>query len=137
MREKTKIIIPILLFCISISIFFLLFLNNQSEIIEKKSTPISLNISDKAGFDLNKSALTFGNLIPGTSSEREIIIKNNYEFPLNVEIQVQGDIKKYLEYKKIVKIEPNKKKKINFIARIPKKEEQRKYSGKVIVIMKK
>lgn len=135
MKEKIKLGISILLFCVALLIF-LFFISNQNNIVEKKSVPVSLNISDKAGFNLNKSSLTFGNLLPGTSSKREIIIENNHEFPLNVELQIQGNIEKYLEYKKSYTIEPKKKKEIPFVARIPEKEEQGNYSGEVIVVMR-
>ena len=62
----------LLVFSIS-SIFFL-----KDKIIDKKTLEIRFNITNKVGFDLNSSLLNFGNVVLGSSSNRDVIISNNY-----------------------------------------------------------
>jgi len=134
-EKKNKIwyyIIAIIL--IAILIFLILdFLNNIY--LDKKEIYASFTASDKMGFDLNSTALTFGFLNPGNSASREILLENRFEKELNVKIIVKGDISKFLKVsEENFKLMPQESKKIGFNVYAPKDILLKKYEGKVIIL---
>ena len=56
----------------------------------------SVNISDSLGFDVNSSALTFGNVLNIGNSRRNVIFRNTYDFPVLVTIFSEGNISQIL-----------------------------------------
>lgn len=137
MKKKTKNKLIILMFVISLIIFLLILYLNSLMILEKKEIITTLMIGNKTGFDLNTTALTFGRITFGSSAQRNLIIKNQYDFPIKVEFSVKGDIKKFLVFEKIVPIEVGEEKTISITAINPIDTEYGNYSGKMIVIIKK
>jgi hypothetical protein len=136
MKNKTKHFISVILFCTALFLF-LFNLYQGNSILDEKRIETSLNISDKQGIDLNGTTLTFGNLIPGTTTVRKVKLKNNYEFPITILINVEGRIKKYLEFERRVEIEKDETKEISFVAKIPDEEKKGDYDGRVLVTIKK
>tara|TARA_Y100000310_G_C20632104_1_gene789198 strand:+ start:1162 stop:1572 length:411 start_codon:yes stop_codon:yes gene_type:complete len=74
----------------------------------------SVNVSDRLGFDVNGTALTFGEVIVRGSSVRNVIYNNNYDFPILAKISVEGDIGQMLDFEETVRIESGEEKKIPF-----------------------
>jgi hypothetical protein len=66
--------------------------------LQKWDIYASVNVSDKGGFDLNGTALTFGKIKPLDSSTRTVNFTNGYNFPVYVEISADGDITPLLSY---------------------------------------
>lgn len=124
----------IVLFIISLIILLLsiggFFLNNKP--VESIRLYASVNVTDSAGFDLNSSALSFGNIVLGGSSIRNVIFENKHDFPVNVAISVEGDIKELLSYESPVIVESRETKKIPFSVVSSLSSERRDYSGSVI-----
>ena len=117
---------------------FVIFLNVIIQTpLDKKFFLASVEVSDRGGFDLNKSALTFGKITPGGSSSRQVELKNNYDFPIKVEIWAEGDIKEFLEFEEVVSLDVGEEKKISFSASALSDEEFKKYSGNVVVLIRK
>lgn len=131
---KDKLIIG--LFIASLIIFLSVLYLNFIIVLEKKEIITTVIVGDKSGFDLNKTALTFGMITPGSSSQRNLVIENNYNFPVKVELRVGGDIKRFLVFKKIIYLDVGEKKTIgiNAIASIDEKSGD--YYGKMIFITK-
>lgn len=107
-------------------------------VIDKKEIYTSVIFSDHSGFDLNSSSLTFGMILPGDSSLRSIVIKNDFNSDGKVSIGVQGGIKDFLTVSEndfILK--PGEEKEINFTVFAPDENLQRKYDGKIIIKLKR
>ena len=64
--------------------------------VEKERVYASVNVSDRIGFDVNGTALTFGSILPGGSSSRSVVFQNTYDFPLEGRVVVEGDIAEVL-----------------------------------------
>ena len=84
---------------------------------------------DTGGFDLNKTALTFGKIPRGSSSTRAIYFDNNYNFSTRVSVNVNGSISPYISYPKETIVEPHERSKIYFIVDVPFDFENGSYDG--------
>jgi len=134
MKNKTKamfLVISIIL--ISLSLFLLVLSYKKTE---KKIYDSYLVISNHAGFDLNNTIISFGQITPGGSSTRKLIIENNYDVPVYVEISAMGDLKEFFQETRQV-LQPYTNKTINLVAVADKDAEFGRYDGKIIVVMKR
>ena len=123
----------ILLFIIALVVFLFSLYINSRIILEKKEIPATLSVSEIASFDVSRSALTFGTIIPGSSASRNLTLKNNYTFPVKFEFRAKGNIKNFLIYERAVYLEPGEKKSIRINTIIPNDEEYGNYSGKIVI----
>ncbi len=85
-----------------------------SKPLEEFVLPATVNITDRLGFDVNGSELSFGKVMPGGSSSRIVMFTNGYSFPVIVKITSEGTIKNMLSYPEIVYVESGEEKKIGF-----------------------
>ncbi len=134
-KLKNRYFISAVIILILSLIFLILTLYSNFSYLDKKTFEASLEVSDTTGFDLNDTALTFGNLIPGSKSTRNIIIENNYGFPIYLTIKARGEIAEFLDFERIVEVEKNETKKIGFTASISQNASGT-YTGEVIVTIK-
>jgi len=113
-----------------------LYFLNTSKILEIREIEASIIISNITGFDVNETILNFGKVMRGGSSTKQISIENNFNFPIEVSIYGEGEIKKFIfGFKE--KIEVGKKKNIKIVASVPDDAEFGEYKGKIIVKIKK
>jgi len=82
--------------------------------LETREFYTSVNITDSLGFDVNGSALTFGNIPFLGSSTRSFNFENNYDFPVLVKINVDGEISPFLSFEDNIRVESGKSEKIIF-----------------------
>jgi hypothetical protein len=87
-RNRNLILVLVVILFLFISVN-LLISNSISSIVEIRKIPANLVVSDRSGFNLENNSLLFGQLVPGGSSSRNISFKNNFNFP--VKIQVYGN----------------------------------------------
>lgn len=125
------IVILVLVFILNIYSFIRL-----SGIVEIRELDASIIVSDRIGFDLNSTALTFGAIIRGGSSTREISIENNFGFPIEAEIYGKGDTARFISPFE-EHIEKDEKKSIKINAFVPEDAVSGEYKGKVIIKIKK
>jgi len=135
LEKKSNFII--ILFILGVFVFLFSIYFRNSLILETIEIYANLNISKTTGFDLNDTALTFGNLVPGSSSSRSFVIENNYGFPIKIRINSKGDISRFLSFEKIHRIEQNKSKKIIIGVIVSEGEIYKSYSGELVIIMEK
>jgi len=121
------ILIAILILTLILNIYFFI---NFSRIFEVRELYASIIVSDKIGFDLNSTALTFGSTFRGGSSAREINIENSFGFPIEVEIHGKGDMEKFVRPSRHY-IDKDEKKSIQIAAFVPEDTEFGKYEGNV------
>jgi len=69
---------------------------NRFLILEQREIYSSFIVGNHIGFDLNKTALTFGMVIPGQSGDRGLIIENTFNSKVKVSINAKGEISKHL-----------------------------------------
>jgi hypothetical protein len=116
-KEKNKKIyfIVFLLLGISILFFLLICYFKSSIVLEKKEFTTSLSIGNSTGFNVTNYSISFGMLSRDNAASRnDISVKNFYEFPIFIEISLEGDIKDLLIYNDRVYLEPNESKNLNF-----------------------
>ena len=93
----------------------------------------SVNVTDSIGFDLNSTALIFGNVFPGGALNRNLIFTNQFDFPIVLKIEANGTIKPLLIFDKTIRVGGGETKKIPFEVHIPKDYNQGIYDGYVKV----
>jgi hypothetical protein len=135
-KRINKFYFVILLFLLSFLILFLSFIFSQKTVYEKE-IPLKLEIGENGGLDLNLTTLSFGTITPSINYKRELIIENDYLFPLLFEFDVTGDIKNFLIYDDKIYLESGEIKKVTITAFSFSDEEKGNYSGKMIITAKK
>jgi len=131
MKQSKKLIF----FLVCILIFFLV-LNIYSffkiwSIVEVREIDASIIVSDKIGFDVSKESLTFGEVLIGSSSSRQMSIENNFKFPIRIYVYGKGVMKKFI-VNSVIKIDEGKSKDVKVTAVIPKNTNFGRYEGKVV-----
>ena len=99
--------------------------------IDSKEFYASVEISreNKIGFDVNGTALKFGEISRGGSSTRNIIFFNDYGFPVLVETDVTGNISSFLSHDPTSLVNEGETKKITFSVIAPLDQEVGFYEG--------
>ncbi|MCX8158970.1 MAG: hypothetical protein N3D20_01615 [Candidatus Pacearchaeota archaeon] len=103
------------------------------ELLESKELYANVNVSkgNRGGFDLNKSALTFGKISLGGSATRSINFENNYNFAVYVKISANGDIANLLFFNEIEFVKAKENKRIGFSVITNNETKVGFYEGKV------
>ncbi|MBI2632329.1 hypothetical protein HYW75_04970 [Candidatus Pacearchaeota archaeon] len=92
---------------------------------------VLFSIGDFGGFDLNKTALTYGTITPGGSSSRNVIIGNEYSFPIYVKVFASGVLRQFLTTEENIILEPGESRKVPLVIRASKESGFGNYSGKL------
>ncbi len=127
------ILIAILILAFILNIYLFISL---SRIIEIRELSASIIVSDKIGFDLNSTALTFGSTLRGGSSTREISIENNFGFPIEVYVYGDNGMENFIISAK-ERIEKDEKKSIKISAFVPEDTEFGKYEGSIKIALRR
>jgi hypothetical protein len=71
--------------------------------LDKFSYPTTAFVTqDTLGFDVNSTAITFGNVIVGGSSSRSILVNNSYPFAVKVKPNFSGNIASLISYEPLI-----------------------------------
>ena len=132
--EKNKIYLALAILIIFLSVLNL-FANYSEKPLQAQNISTSLEIANRTGIDLNNTSLTFSKILPGTSKQRKISIKNDYSFPLSVNLSTFGNISKFLSHPSNIVINVSEKKEISIVARVPKNHTLGHYKGYLQVEM--
>lgn len=97
MKKNLLILFVISFFCLIFSTYLFFQIERPIEVYSLYSS-VSVNQEASLGFDLNDSALTFGNLSYSGSSLRRITLTNPHKYPLIVKVSSTGSISKLLLY---------------------------------------
>lgn len=90
-----------------------LFFNSRPIQMERIYTSVNVT-SDFLGFDLNGTALTFGRVLKGGNSVRNINFQNGYPFPVVVKTKVDGEMTNLLNFDGKVKVGEGESRKLSF-----------------------
>ena len=140
--KKSKVILYffiILLVSISVILFLFSIFLKSSVVLDKKEIPMLLIIGEKTAFNISKesSDLNFGTIQKENSASREISVKNNYKFPILLEINAEGNIKDFLLFEKIVFFDVGEEKQIKVSTITIGDEPYGTYSGSLIITFKR
>jgi len=135
MEKRDKFIIFIFIFCLLLFSFSIYL--KQKVILEKAKIPASLSVGDVIGFDINTDKLSFGTITVGASSMRTLKIDNNYNFPVRVEIDIEGNIKDFFSINEIIFLDVGESKEINLSTNVLTEKKEGNYSGNFIITIKK
>ena len=136
-ENKKDFIFAVVLLALSIVMLLSAIFMPKAPVLETKEIYASLGISETTGVDVNNTALTFGNIMPGSSASRNLIFTNQHGFPVRLEIKAEGDISRFLSFESRVYVKQNETKHIGINAIAPAGEKHAGYSGKIIVKIKK
>jgi hypothetical protein len=132
---KNKIAMSI--FTLSLVLFLIALYLNSFIILGKEEIVATLSVGEVAGFDANKTALTFGTINSKVNSYRNLTFENNYNFPIKIEFDIKGDIEEFLVFDRLIYLDVGEKKSIKMNAIAPAEKEKGYYSGKVFVVTKR
>lgn len=129
------ILLAVIILCGSF-VFFSAYKNLET--LEKREYIAKVKVGNVIGVDINSSAFTFGTLLPGSSSQRKLVIYNTYNRDVRVLVGSEGEIKDFLEISEndfILK--KNENKTLTITAQSQKDTGKGIYQGKIIVLVKK
>ncbi len=86
---------------------------------------------DKAGFDVNSTALTFGKVLAGGSGLRRIFLENSYNFTVTVRATKNGAIASFIDIPQGIRVKANESIYIPVILNANNIEVLRNYSGTI------
>jgi hypothetical protein len=136
-KRKSKFFIIVPLLFLALIILILAFYTKSSQVLEKRELGASLSVGNRTGFNVTEQ-LSFGMLAPGNAASRDdIILTNDYDFPIKVEFSVEGNIEPFLIYEKVIYLNPGESKEVGVSTITISDEPQGFYSGKMIVVFKK
>ncbi|MBM3234287.1 hypothetical protein FJZ19_04310 [Candidatus Pacearchaeota archaeon] len=135
--NKILIILIVLIFILS-AFNIISYLRTYSLILDKEVVYAKIIISDRYGFDVNSTALTFGKIAPGGSSSIKTTIKNDFNYPVKIEISSQGSISIFLKVSdNNFFLKKGEEKTIVFVAYATAETKPGFYDGNVTIITKK
>ena len=137
-KENKFYILVIVVFIISLIFFMYSWYMNSKIVLEREEIDAIIEVTSIAGFAVTNESLVFGRLPPGTSSYKDIIITNDYDFPIRVEFKAKGDISDFLVYYDIVYLDIGEEKIIPIeTVKIPKGTPYGNYTGKMVITFKR
>ena len=104
-EEKSNRTFYILLILTLIVVTFSLVFFPEESIYEKNYDVYFNVIESGAGFDLNNTIPTFGNVPRGGGAERKIVLFNNYNFPVEARVLITKNLDDFLIVDSNVSIE--------------------------------
>ena len=134
-KERSKILAVVLIFILTVLIGILAReLASAFSLLEIREVYAKAVVSETSGFDLNSSALIFGEVKPGGSASREIFFENKYDKSVRVRIYSTGNINELLSgFDNNFILRRNETKKVGFSVYASENAEQGLYTGKVFI----
>ncbi len=117
-NEKILLILAVIVFACVLVMFCLVLMRYWPYWfgLQKWSIYASVNVTDRGGFDLNGTALTFGKIELLGSSTRYVNFTNGYNFPVFVKISANGNIAPLLSYENLAYVKEGEIEKIGISA---------------------
>lgn len=114
---------------VGVSLFFSV---NKERPIQVKEFDVTFIVQESGiGFDVNSTALTFGALNPGGGGMREINVKNDYSYPVEMRLYVSEDIVSVLGVERSYVFQAGEEREIPVSISIPSDFPVGNYSGTV------
>jgi hypothetical protein len=135
MNKLTKYIIVaavlVSIFSVAASVYLYYF---QDSVIEKRVYYSRVKVSQNYGFDINGSAMIFGEVIPGGSAKRGFLVNNTDDNSVLVRVIPKGDIAKFVSYNE-TRVCANRSELIGVKAIVPMGMDYGTYEGEIDVMI--
>ncbi|MEK6933985.1 MAG: hypothetical protein AABW75_03855 [Nanoarchaeota archaeon] len=105
--------------------------------LKVEKVDVSFAIGEFGGFNVNKTALTYGTITPGGSSVRNVILGNSYSFPIIVKVFASKSLTQFLTVEENLSIEHGESKKVGVTIQAPGDAEFGNYSGEISFVFLK
>lgn len=129
-RNKAVLIILIIAF---LTLLISILTYSYWKIVFVQNYEVKLSVGDRIGFDLGEEKISFGTMLPGTDSSRQISITNSLNSPIKLIIKHSGDTIQFVSYENNVIIGPKETAKIDFLAKVPSNASFGNYTGKILI----
>ena len=97
-----------------------------------------ITVGNYTGFNVNTSALFFGTVVKSGSSERYVVVTNEYNESLKVKINIKGELKDWTRLSENnFMLEKNANKTVNVKVNIPPDAESGGYTGTMEIRFRK
>ena len=100
-------------------------------------TSVSFTNENVGGFDVNSTTLTFGKVLAGGSSTRDVNLQNDFSFPVAAELNCKGSICTSLNFEKKIIAQQGEKKKISFTIYAPDNINSGFYDGNLTIKLRR
>ncbi len=129
-KEVNLKLVVILTICLALVSSMTFIFYSYWYVKEVKIVPMSVQVSDYAGLDTNKTMLKFGVVMPGSEIYRSMIINHNKEYPLKANIRMYGEMQDWVTVSENnFVVEPGKSVSLNAKVRPPLETPYGNYSG--------
>jgi cytochrome c oxidase assembly protein Cox11 len=135
--NKSLYLITALVFLLSVFMLYVAVYLNSLMVLKTQEIYASIKIGDRGGFDVNKSALTFGMIRPGDGASRSLFVENNYSIPIKIDFDSEGNISRFLRFEKEVYLVSGENKTLSFSAVASVDEPYGFYGGMVKAVFKR
>lgn len=126
--------VALVLFLFSLA---LLFYNFGNKPYESRVFRVHFVVGDRVGFDLNKSALTFGIIPPGGTGTRNIIIENDQDFPLKCKVYISDNLVDLVYSENNFVIPPRTNRELGINIYVPQNVSYGNYTGEIKIELRK
>ena len=103
--------------------------------VASKEIDVKFIIGENYGIDLNRSALTFGKIIPGGDITRYAEIKNDYNFPVRVRVFLSKNIEGFIRVDSGFVLGAGENISLPFNAYAPADASEGNYTGKARIVL--
>jgi len=99
---------------------------------------MGLIVGNRTGFDVDTEKLSFGMIMPTSSSTRYIVLSNKKDYPLNVYVNFYGNFAEWVSVSEnYFVLKPDEEKKLSFTASAPRDAAYGNYTGKARFVFKR
>jgi len=136
MKKSNAILILLILLFLTIGVVSLLYFYITT--IDIREVEMDLKVGNRIGINVGSDKIWFGMVTPGGSATRNIILTNDYPFPVLVKLMIYGDLKSYVSLSESnVVLEPNTKKEVSVTVFVPSDMRYGNYTGTLKAVFKK
>jgi hypothetical protein len=136
--RKNFYILSSVVFALAVLVLFMSIFISKWSVLEKKEISTSLGIGNKTGINVSKDSISLGTLSVGNAAFRnDMILTNNYNFPIYVKFDLDGNIEPFLIFDKYVFLEPGESKNVSISTIQISDESYGFYHGKFTLVFKR
>lgn len=128
--RKIWIWLTLILIVVALIVIIWNFVNSP---IDVRILETKFYVSDRGGFEINTTALTFGKLSPGGSSSKKVYVSNERNFSVRIEIFASENIAYLLSMEHEIILQPSENKTLGFNLYVPNNMSFGEYHGKVVL----
>jgi hypothetical protein len=135
MSNNRLIVVMICAALVTIGVVLLFF--SLFAIYKVYDVDMSVEVSDRTGFNTDTDSINFGKAAPGNSNTRTIVMSHEYRKPLLIHFKKSGNISRFVDVPDDFYLEPGMTKEISLNAVIPTTAAHGHYEGNLRVYFRR